>query len=254
MEKNQYILDTLEVALDIMDLLDIQGEMGLSEICRALDVGKTRAFRIMSTLVSKRYVIKTKDAQYRLGVKFAAYGEHLTERVDLANELRQFLRRLRDKYNETVHLAVLVDNANIVFMGKEMGNSAFRMGSKVGALMPTYCTSTGKVLLASLEPDEMEEALSRLELKKLTDNTIISRDKLRENLFEIRKNGYGTDNEESEVGLMCFAAPIKDYTGKTIAAISMSGPTARMQVNRNVMIKAILETAHDASEYMGFVV
>jgi len=252
MEKDKYLMSSVSNTLDIVDLLSKHEEMGVAEICKELDMGKASVFRMLYTLEKKDFVHKTSNAKYKLGVKFAHYGTIVLERQNILSAIKPYLQKLRDEHNETAHMSILDDDFNIIFMGKEMSNSTIQMTSRIGARMASYCTGTGKVLLASLTDEELEKAIESFEFVKRTNNTIIDKDALIKELDTIRRQGYAEDFEESEIGLICYAAPVKDITGKTIAAISISGPSVRMRQNRGALVDSIKSTAMEISKEMGY--
>lgn len=252
MDNDKYLLSSVYNTLEVLDLLSQHKEMGVAEIAKALDMGKASVFRMLYTLEKKEYVHKTSNAKYMLGIKFAHYGSLVLERRNDISNIKPFLQKLRDKHNETTHLAILDDDYNIIFMDKEASNSTIQMTSRIGAKMPAYETGTGKVLLASKLDESLEREIQNFEIKKKTDYTITDKAALIEELKKIREQGYGEDQEESEIGLTCYAAPVKDITGNTVAAISISGPAARMRQNKEALINSVKETAAYISRAMGY--
>ena len=253
MKEDQYLLSSVSNTLEILDLLNDCEELTLAEISRRLGMGKTSVFRMLYTLESKNYVVRTGEGRYRLGMKFARFGANVSERQDLMVALKPFLQRLRDQYNETTHLAILVNDNEIMFVGKEIGKSSIRMSSQIGVHLPAYCTGTGKVLLAYLPPDKLERAIAKTDFRKLTDLTILSEAELRAALERIRRDGYGSDIEESEIGLVCYAAPVRNYTGAVIAAVSISGPSVRMRQSHRTLVEGLKQAAAEASARLGYV-
>lgn len=251
--KNQYILSSLYNALEILDLLSKYEELSLAEISKEVNLGKASVFRMLYTLEKKGFVHKTSHAKYKLGMKFAYYGSIASERQNILSVARPHLQKLRDKLNETVHMSILDNDNNVIFMLKEVGNYSIQMASKVGAKMPPYCTGTGKMLLAGLPDEELKNIINNLDFGKKTNYTITDRIRFEEEIKKIRILGYAEDIEECEIGLICYAAPVKDMTGNIIAAISVSGPTERMRQNRLQLIDAIKEEAKDISEAMGYI-
>lgn len=252
MGKDKYLMSSVYNTLEVLDLLSKHEEMGVAEISKELNMGKASVFRMLYTLWKKDFVHKTSDAKYKLGIKFTHYGMIVLERQNILSVIKPFLKRLRDEHNETTHMSILDDDYNIIFMHKELSDSSIQMTSRIGAKKPSYCTATGKVLLASLTDSELDNAIESFEFVRKTNNTIMNKNDLIGELIRIRNQGYGEDLEESEIGLICYAAPVKDITGKAIAAISISGPSVRMRQNRVVLIESIKETAEEISEIMGY--
>lgn len=253
MDNDRYLLSSVSNTLDILDLLSKYDELGVAEISNELNMGRASVFRMLYTLEKKDYVHKTSNAKYKLGVKFAHYGSIVLERQNYVSIAKPYLQKLRDLHNKTTHFAILdEDNYNIIFMEKEMSKSTIQMTSKIGSKMPAYCTGTGKALLASKLDEDFEKVVQTYSLKKLTDSTITDTSKLIEELKIIQKQGYSEDSEESEFGLVCFAAPVKDITGKTVGAVSMSGAAAQMRANKETYVKSVKETASEISKAMGY--
>ncbi|MCC9296665.1 IclR family transcriptional regulator [Clostridium sp. WLY-B-L2] len=251
MNKDKYLLSSVANTLEILDLLSKYEELGVAEISKKLNMGRASVFRMLYTLEKKEFVHKMSNAKYRLGIKFAHYGSIVLERQGDFFVAKPFLQKLRDKHNQTTHLAILDDDYNIIFMDKELSKSAIQMTSKIGAKLPSYVTATGKVLLASRLDKDLEKIKS-LNLVKMTDATITDNDKLIEELKKIKVQGYGADLEESEIGLVCYAAPIKDITGKVIAAISISGASTAMVRNKDELVESVKQTAEEISKAMGY--
>lgn len=250
MSNDQYILQSVDNTLMVLELLSRMPDLGVAEISRELGFGKATVFRILTTLENRDFVKKDGSAKYQLGLKFAFFGSIVQEQFDYVNEVRPFLIELRDTFNETAHTAIL-DGEEIVFVDKVLAKSTIQMASKVGAKLPAYCTGTGKVLLAQKSMEEIDNYLSEVNLKELTRYTITSKEELKEKLIKIKEDGYGSDLEESEVGLVCLAAPVYDYSNEVVMAISVSGPSVRMRQNKELLIEKILDISKRASKKLG---
>src|SRR5690554_4915434 len=248
----KYLLSSVNNALEILDLLSKYKELSLAEICKHSNLGKTSAFKILYTLKKRSFVYKTNEAKYKLGIKFAHYGALVLERQNELSNIKPFLKELRDRHNDTVHLSILNDDLNIIFVAKESGNTSIQMQSNIGVELPAYCTGTGKVLLAGNLDEGLKERIHSLELEKLTSNTITDAGELIKVLELIKEQGYGEDLEESEIGLTCYAAPIRNIDGEVVYAISISGPTNRMEVKRDELISSVKYYADEISKLLGY--
>jgi IclR family transcriptional regulator, KDG regulon repressor len=108
-------------------------------------------------------------------------------------------------------------------------------------------------LLAFQPDDEIEELIKRRGLKAYTPNTLTTPAQLREGLRRVRDQGYAVDNEEFEEGLECIGAPIRDYSGKVVAAISIAGPVFRMAEDKlPVLARSVIEAAQELSDELGY--
>lgn len=248
---DRYLLQSVFNSLNILDLLSVENELGVTEISKKLDLGKATVFRILYTLEKKEYINKTEQSKYKLGIKFVDYGSIVLDRIDIISIVKPFLERLRDEHNETTHLAVLNNDYNIIFMAKELSTSTIQMNSRIGGTMPAYCTAMGKALLAQLSDEELEQAIKTFDFKKSTAAGIKNPKELYKEIEKIRQRRYSENLEESEAGLTCFAASIKEVKDKYFSAISISGPTARMLKNKEILIKSVIETASDISKMLG---
>ncbi|WP_312812529.1 IclR family transcriptional regulator [Sedimentibacter sp.] len=253
LEKDEkYLLTSLSKALEILDLLSKYDGLRAIDISNKLNLNNTSTFKMLYTLEKSKYIKKTEDGKYKLGIKFITFGSLTMERNNLTDVSRPFLQELRDKCNETVHLSILDNDLNVIFLVKEASTASVQMASKVGAKMPFYITALGKVLVAYNLDEKMEEEVKSYSLKKYTDNTITNYDSLFRRLEKTREQGYGEDYEENEEGLISYAAPVINYKGKTIAAISVSGPSYRMKNNKEILIELIRNTAIKISETLGY--
>lgn len=249
---DKYLMSSVYNTLQILDLLSMHETLGVSEISKATGFGKASVFKMLYTLEKLDYVQKTPDLKYQLGIKFAHYGSVVLEKQNIFKLIRPYLQKLRDKHNETTHLGILDEDLNVIFMVKEASTNTVQMASRVGYKLPFYATAMGKVLVASKLDESMIERLKAYNYTRHTENTITDYKKLIEQLEIVKEQGFSIDAEESEYGLVCYAAPIRDLTGQAIAAISMSGTYVRMLNNKEELIKSIKETANEVSISLGY--
>lgn len=220
-------------ALDIIALISMKKVgLGVTEIANQMDINKSSVFRILSTLVQYGYVEQDKQSsRYKLGYKFLELSSRLLESIDFREEANPFLKELEAETNEVIHL-VVYDQGEVVYIEKLEGNEILRMHSKVGKRAPMHCTSVGKAILAHLPHSIVLEIIERKGLPVHTDKTITNKEDFLQELVDVRKNGYALDLEENEYGITCIAVPIFDHKGNVIAAVSISGPSIRMNESR----------------------
>jgi DNA-binding IclR family transcriptional regulator len=137
------------------------------------------------------------------------------------------MRRLADQIKETVKLATISDAELLVLEAVESPYQLHTRGD-VGQRAPLYCTGLGKALLASIPEQDIRELVARRGLAPYTARTITSLERLEQEVAQIRINGYALDREENEEGVCCVGVQIRDLSGQTIAAMSISGPTTRL--------------------------
>lgn len=248
-ENNPYILQSVDNAFRLVEILCEVEEIGVTELAKQMELGKSTAFRLLATLEKWGYVRKNEENnKYRLGIKFAYVGTIVLERQEIIKYSRPYLEELSWETNETVHLAVMEDDCDIRFLDKVMGNSMFYMESFVGGKKPSYATGTGKALLSTLPDEKVLNYFKKHEIQRFTEHTITDPEEFLEEVKRIREQGYAVDNEESEIGLTCYAVPIYNANNEAIAAISLSGPTTRMKKNSEDVISSIMHTAKEISK------
>ena len=129
-----------------------------------------------------------------------------------------------------------------------------RVVPRVGARLPAYCTAAGKIQIAYMTDEELENYLPTKELKRFTPNTITDRDELKKHLQQVAEMGYAIDNEELDIGVRCVGAPIRDYTRRIIGAVSISGPSMRFTDERmdKELIPLVKRAAEEISTKLGY--
>jgi len=148
---------------------------------------------------------------------------------------------------------VVPNGGEVVYIEKLEGNETLRMHSQVGKRAPMHCTGVGKVILAYLPDNIVKKIVKEKGLPKITIHTIDNEKALILELEKIRKQGYGFDLEENEIGISCIAAPIFNHNGDITAALSISGPTLRMTDEKMENLReTIVKTCSQISKRLGF--
>jgi DNA-binding IclR family transcriptional regulator len=219
-------VQSVDRALTILEALARAGVAGVTEVAAELDVHKSTAFRLMSTLESHDLVEQTGDrGKYRLGVGVLRLAGATTARLDVVQEARQICRRLAATTGETVNLAVLSGHSAL-YLDQVAGSSALQSHNWVGQHIPLHATSNGKILLSELDDTRLQQLLGSL--AGYTDRTITRKAPLLQELAEVRQRGYAVAVDELEQGLTAVAAPIRNAHGDIIASMSVSGPSFRL--------------------------
>jgi DNA-binding IclR family transcriptional regulator len=179
-------------------------------------------------------------------------SETLLATTELRKEAHPVMEDLAAQYQETIHLAIL-DDTQAVYVDKLEGRQAVRVElTSLGARLYAHCSALGKVLLAYSEEDEVKRIIQTMGLPSFTENTITNEEDLLQNLMKIRKQGFAYDLEEILPDLCCVAAPIYDYSGKVIAAISMSIPAFRFRRLQTEFRDAVIRAARRISKRLGY--
>ena len=252
--KPNYPIKVLDKSLSVLELLLQQGSaMNMTEISERLEIYPSTIHRILDTLKHWGYVEQDSHTQkYQLGLKALELGMAKLHQMDLVREAAPYLKELVNQCNETVHLGVL-EEGEVLYLAKEESSQTIRMISYVGKRAPLHCTSLGKVLLAYLSAEERKKILGEKVLPRLTEKTITDKRELEKELNKVKKQGFALDRGENEKDVRCIAAPIRNYQGEVIAAVSISGPAFRIDVNtQNNLKEALLETSKKISKRLGY--
>ena len=228
-DKSNYIIQSVAHALDVLE--EFRGdhdELGVTELSKKLKLHKNNVFRILATLQSRSYIEQNKtNDNYRLGIKCLELGQTFIRQRGLLRQAQPILHELAEGSGETSYISILRSN-DVVYLDAVETTSTVRVISRVGLHMPVHATAAGKVLIAFESEDELRKRFHGSELPRFTKNTITGTEDLLKNLETVRGREYATDLEEFEDGLRCIAGPVRDYTRKVIAAISVSGPAHRL--------------------------
>jgi IclR family acetate operon transcriptional repressor len=140
----------------------------------------------------------------------------------------------------------------VVYIAKVDSPHSVRMASQIGALNPMHCTALGKAILAHYASDRVDGIIAK-GLPRRTSHTLTTPERLRDELERVRSKGFATDDQENELGVRCTGAPIFDYTGKVVGAISVSGPAGRITQESSLeMGPLVKDAALEISRRMGY--
>lgn len=198
-------------------------QMSLDELSGNLGVHKTTVLRQLRTLEAHRMVQRDAQHRYRLGSGLFQLAQQALDERDIRQVAAPQLRKLNQEHGHTVHLASY-EGGEVVYVDKYDGRHAVRMYSRIGNIAPLHCTAVAKVLLADLPESERHSLVERIELVPFTANTITEADVFLHELEDVRDRGWAADRAEHEDFINCVAAPIRDASGRVIAAVSISVP------------------------------
>lgn len=253
-QRKEASVQALDKALTVLEHLSrVEGDIDLSSLAHALGLPKTTLLRLLSTLKQHNFVQQDEQSRrFRLGWALIYLGQAAGRAFDLVSIVRPHLERLARQTGETANL-VLLDGEHALYVDQVVSPSIIRGVPAVGSPLGLHCTSAGKVLLAFQDPDRLEPTLKGLELSRLTSKTITDRRQFRRELERIRAQGYAVDDEETELGGCCVAAPIRDREGKALAAVSIMGPTHRVNpASLPHLAEIVRATAAEISAALGY--
>ncbi len=242
-----------KVFLILEELAKSDGRMKLTQIAKVLNLPPSTTHRFISSMRELGYVIQDPNSgEYTLGTKLLTLASAVLNKLDLRKIAYPYLEKLRNQTGETANLVVL-DSDEALYIEKVDSNALVRVFSLIGKRAPLHATGVGKVLLADMAWSDVLGILKRGGMPALTQNTITDTDLLMKELHKVSRQGFAFDNEECEIGARCVAAPIKNYTGKVIASISVSAPKDRFNnLAANKYVKIIKQEAFSLSQKIGF--
>ena len=212
-----------------------------AELSRRARLPQASGYRLIQTLEEIGALIRGSRG-YRPGMLLV----HLSRNVEIVDLLRNVshsvLFELASRLSLTVHMGVLEDGM-VTYVAKVGETAGFAVHTRVGAQLEAYCTGLGTVLLAALPHRKFEEFLGEGELVPLTTHTITDPDSFRQAIAQVRQRGYAVDDGESSLDLRCVAVPVRDATGQTIAAMSVSDEAHRMDAARQAEVRVALHCA-----------
>lgn len=244
---------SLVKASKILELIMSESRaLGVSELSRALDMPKPTVQNMLFTLESEGLLEKDPmSLKYRLGARLFQLGMHYANNMDLTMIARAWLERLCSQYGETSRAGIVMGEKIIIVM-EVQHDSSYMTFPGPGSVIPPHTTSIGKILLAYMPDKRREKILGSIQFTPLTDKTLKNMDELKSELAGVHSEGIAFDNEESLKGLSCIAGPVFNHRNECIAAISLSGNSAKMELRRNEIINAIKYTCFRMSEQMGY--
>ncbi|MHB8278941.1 MAG: IclR family transcriptional regulator [Candidatus Humimicrobiaceae bacterium] len=231
-----------------------KGSMRLQDISLEAKLPASTVLRLLNTMLTYNYVNQNPETlKYSLSMKFCQIGNLIHSQISIRDIIKPYLIELSKKSQESTCLAIEEDMMAVYIDTMEGSDKMLRTMQRIGKRAPLHSTGVGKLLLLNYNEEELKAFVEKKGLAELTTNTITTMNGLIKELQKVRSLGYAFDNEECEVGARCLAAPIRDYTGKVVASMSVSGPVSRLTLGKADSIKdTILKLSNDASKAMGY--
>jgi IclR family transcriptional regulator, pca regulon regulatory protein len=232
--------------------------LGISDLGRELDLSRSTTHRYVSTLSALGYLEQDAPTKkYRLGPRVLDLGFSAINSMELREVAAPHLRDLSDSTGFTVNMAIL-DDLDIVYVERcrsaQTRQREIDLNLHVGARLPAYCTSLGKVLLAYLPPDELRGRIQRIAFARRGPNTLTTRQAFTAELRKIREQGFAINNEELAYGLRSISAPILAHDGTAAAAINLAVHSTMLTLADLVKrwSPALRSTAEEISARLGY--
>ncbi len=244
----------VERTLDLL-LVFLHGshEVGISDLSRTLQLPKATVHRLVNALTGRGFLSRNPEtARYRVGVNMFRLGSLFLAQTEVRRAALPVIQELAQRTGETVNLNVVSDRRRVC-LEKAESTHDIRHFVELGRPLPLYSGASGKVLLAFLDPAQINAVIAE-GLKPLTPRTITDAHRLRRNLLKIRRRGYAVSRDERVIGAAAVSAPIRDHAGGLVAGLTISGPTFRFIPSRvRQYVAFALEGAGRISAALGYV-
>ncbi|MCH1503511.1 MAG: helix-turn-helix domain-containing protein [Verrucomicrobiales bacterium] len=203
--------------------------------------------RCLYTLSEMGYVRQSTDG-YQIEPKVLALSQTYFSSSSLPKVAQPFLDEIRETLGESCSLAVL-DGSQVVYIARSAAKRIMTVSLGIGSRLPAYCTSLGRVILAGLERDALEELLGKMERKRHTEHTVIAIRELKQRIARVATDGYALVDQELEIGLRSLAVPVRSQQGKVVAAINVGVQATR--ISQRDMRSQMLPALQSAAQQVG---
>jgi IclR family transcriptional regulator, pca regulon regulatory protein len=239
--------------LELVELLAASARpLALKEIVAELDFPKSSAHALAQTLVSRGYVVQDANERYALAESCRHGFAGRAREARLIAMARPIMEALRDTSGETVMLSVRAPRGEVKRLAKCVSQQAVRYDIDLAAPTATYCTATGRVLLAHAGQEAIDAYLDRTELVAHTPFTVTDPARLREILAATHRDGVAISNQEFVFGSTGVAAPVRNREGEVIAALNLGTITIRFELKKAAIVAAVKQAANRLSRRLGW--
>jgi DNA-binding IclR family transcriptional regulator len=251
--KRKTTVQSLQRGLEILvAVAKAEQAVGITELSRQFGLAKGSISRLVTTLVQQSFLTRDPEtAKYRISSKVWELGSGAVSRLDVRGIARPVMERLNAATHETVHLTILTESDEMVFLDKLDSTRGVRPNVELGVTLPPYCVSNGKAVLAFLPKARVDRVL-RGKLRRFTKATITRKSELFAQLDTVRRLGYAVNRGEYRPDVAGVAAPIRDHTGLAVAALGVSIPSVRMTPELiSDLARRVVASAREISSALG---
>jgi IclR family pca regulon transcriptional regulator len=206
-----------------------QRELTVSQISAKTELSRAAVRRCLYTLAKLGFAATDDSRHFHLRPRVLALGHSYISSMPLAAMAQPVLENVSHILHESCSIATL-DRTDIVYIARANVTRIMSIDLVVGSRLPAFCTSMGRVLMAALPADKLDEFLVRVEFKRFTDRTVANAEKLRQILRLVQRNGYSIVDQELESGLRSMAVPIHDSAGRVVAALNVGAHAQRVSI------------------------
>jgi IclR family transcriptional regulator, pca regulon regulatory protein len=204
-------------------------QMTISQLSVKTGLSRAAVRRCLYTLTKLGFAGAEDGSRYSLRPRMLTLSHTYTTSNTLATAAQPILERMSAALRESFSVATL-DGEDIVYIARTQVSRVMAVDLHIGSRLPAYCTSMGRVLLAYLPTEQLEQYLAKATLTPHTTRTITTIEKLRLALRNVRRNGYALVDQEYEVGLRSLAVPVYASSGRVVATLNLSGNAPRLSV------------------------
>lgn len=240
------VIDRMALLLNIIARYD--DAVSLKILAAESQLHPSTAFRILSSLSDHQYVERDEAGYYRLGVKLFHLGSRVSQRVDLNQQAKPIMDKLRNELGETVNLTIR-ENDEVVYVERSISGQMMRVEQVIGSRAPLHVTAVGKLMLAAAGEEECRNYAQRSKLPAYTENTIADIDSLITATKTLKRDGFAYDNEEAEKGVGCIGVLIYNNAGDIAGGLSVSAPIER---RKEEWVPVVIEAGKRLSESQGY--
>jgi IclR family pca regulon transcriptional regulator len=241
-------MQSLARGLDVLSAFStLEAPYTVSQIAQKTGLARPVVRRCLHTLVRQGFVAETQH-RYEILPRVLLLSASFLGGKSLPALAQPALERLRDLVGESSSLGVL-DGEEVIYVARAPADKIVNIALHVGTRLPAFCTSLGRVLLAALEPAQLDRLLAGAALHQRTPRTIVTSDQLRDEIARVARQGYALVDQELELGLRSLAVPVRDRSGRMLAALNIGASTAR--VDRRDMETRMLPHLLDAAQTIG---
>ena len=250
MEKDKYLLSSVNNTLSLIELLSHYDSLSLAEIVKLSGFDKASCFRMLYTLETNDMVIKTSDSRYQLGLSFIRYGAAVSSRLNLVNSAKPLMKEAADRHKRSLHLGI-IDGNRVLTILVENPVHGLAVSGRIGMSAKLYATGMGRVLLSGMDDRDYADYTEHLVFKHYSDHSIHSKAELDQIIDSVRNDGYATDIDDRFPGFGAIAVPIKDGDKQIIAALSIISTADNISNNINMYYSELNELALSISKSLG---
>jgi DNA-binding IclR family transcriptional regulator len=238
-----------------LDVLIAVADLGRAatnaELAERVGLHPTTTLRMLGSLVSRQFLRQHPDGSYDLGSRVLDISSAFIRRLSISHHANEIAQALADEVKETASIGIL-DDGCVLYIAIAHGQADLGIQSVPFTRHPLYCTALGKALIGDLSWPEAEKLIQRAPMEKLTANTITDLETLKREIKLSQRRGWTVDNRERTSGIICIAAPIRDFSSRIVAAVSISGADFRISTRGiDKLADVVRQAAQRASERLG---